>query len=141
MYSFLLHLHSGFRWIVLIAVIAALVNAFLRRHEYYNAKDRKLNVVAMMLVHVQLILGLLLYFISPKVVFNMSNSVYRFFSVEHSLLMVIAIVMITIGYRKTRRVSGDAAKFRSIIRYYGIGFVLMLIGIPWPFRGLGSGWF
>ena len=141
MYSALLHAHSGIRWIVLITVIAAFVNAFVRRHEYFNQKDRKFNLVALISVHVQAIVGLLLYFVSPKVVFNMSDSVLRFFSVEHLILMLLAIVCITLGHRKTRQVSGDAAKFRVVVRYYGIGLFLMLIGIPWPFReALGSGW-
>jgi membrane protein DedA with SNARE-associated domain len=95
-------------------------------------------------MHLQLVLGLVLYFISPKVIFDassMKNGMYRFFLVEHIALMVIAVILVTIGYVRSDRTDQDLKQHKQILIYYGIAFILILIAIPWPFRGFGSGWF
>jgi hypothetical protein len=98
----------------------------------------------MISLHVQLLIGLILYFISPKVSFNagwMANKITRFFGMEHFLLMVLAIVVITVGRRKAENATEASQKHQLILKWFVIGLVLILAGIPWPFRGLGSGWF
>ncbi|MFQ5448920.1 MAG: cytochrome B, partial [Saprospiraceae bacterium] len=94
--------------------------------------------------HLQLLLGLALYFMSNKVVFSgesMKVAVNRFFTAEHSLIMLLAIVLITIGYTKAKKATEEAVKFKTTFRYYLAALILVLAGIPWPFRGFGSGWF
>jgi membrane protein DedA with SNARE-associated domain len=95
-------------------------------------------------MHLQLVIGFVLYFISPKVIFSassMKDSVLRFFLVEHISLMIIAVVLITIGYVKSNRAADEMKKHKKLIIYYTIALVLILASIPWPFRGLGAGWF
>ena len=136
MYNGLLHAHSGLRWVALILIVAAIFNAL--------SKDRLLNLFSMISLHVQLLIGLILYFISPKVSFNagwMANKITRFFGMEHFLLMVLAIVVITVGRRKAENATEASQKHQLILKWFVIGLVLILAGIPWPFRGLGSGWF
>ena len=67
----------------------------------------------------------------------------RFRALEHPLGMIIAILLITIGYGKIKRADTDAAKFRALKIFYGLALLLILISIPWPFReGMaGYGWF
>ena len=105
MYSGLVHAHSGLRWIVLLLLIAAVFTS-LGRWQGRNAftdGNRKLYLFTLISVHTQLLLGLVLLFISPKVDFSlMSDKVYRFFSVEHTTGMLIAIVLITIGYSRAK---------------------------------------
>jgi hypothetical protein len=98
----------------------------------------------MISLHVQLLIGLILYFISDKVKFTdgwMANKITRFFGMEHFILMVLAIVVITVGRRKAENATEASQKHQLILKWFVIGLVLILAGIPWPFRGLGSGWF
>lgn len=145
MYNGLLHAHSGLRWVALILIVAAIVNALMnRKGSTYEKKDRMLNLFSMISLHTQLLIGLVLYFISPKVKFVAdwtSNDIYRFFGLEHFLLMVLAIVVITIGRKKAENAVEASQKHQLILKWFVIGLVLILAGIPWPFRGLGSGWF
>lgn len=146
MYSMLTHAHSGLRWLVLLFLILAIVNAAGKMNKpeaTFGANDKRLGLFSLIFTHVQFIIGLVLYFISPKVQFSaetMSNSVLRFYTVEHISLMLIAIALITVGYSKAKRQEGGK-NFKTTFRFYLIGLILILISIPWPFRNLGAGWF
>lgn len=146
MYTGLLHAHSGLRWIVLVLIVWALfksISGWMGQKEYEKS-DRLSALLALIFTHLQLLIGLALYFISPKVSFEsgvMESSVLRFFTVEHSLMMIIAIVLITFGFSTAKRMKADLAKHKRIAITYGIGLLIMLASIPWPFRGLGTGWF
>ena len=145
MYNGLSHAHSGLRWLVLILLIVAIYNAFSKkRSASWTAKDKKLSLFAMVFTHIQLILGLVLYFISDKVQYSegfMKNPVYRFYAIEHVALMLIAIALITVGYSKAKRAGSDTKKFGAVAKFYLIGLILILASIPWPFRDLGGTWF
>ena len=142
--------HSGMRWIVLILILAAIFNAVAaKKSGKYEKKDKMLNLFAMVFLHIQLLIGLILYFSSlstgaGKVSFGegwMKNASTRFYGMEHVLLMLIAIVLITIGRKKAEKASLAANKHAAIVKFYVIGLILILIGIPWPFRDLGGSWF
>lgn len=140
------HAHSGLRWFVLIALILAIVNAVGKTNgtKAFTDKDKKYGLFALIFTHLQFVIGLVLYFTSPKVVFaasSMKSDVLRFFLVEHILLMLIAVVLITIGYSRSKRALTDAKKFKSILIFYLIGLILILAGIPWPFQNYGTSWF
>lgn len=139
------HAHSGLRWLVLISLMLAIINAIIktRGSKTFTASDKKLSLFALIFTHLQLVLGLVLYSISPKVVFaasSMSDRVLRFFLVEHISLMLVAIILITIGYSKSKRALSDSKRFRYILIFYAIGLILILAGIPWPFQNYGAGW-
>ena len=146
MYSILTHAHSGLRWIVLLTLLIAIGNAIGKTNgnRPYLNKDMRLSLMALIFTHIQLILGLILYFISPKVVFSvesMSNSALRFFLVEHIFIMILAVILITVGYSRAKRAIDEGKKFRNILVFYLIGLLLILAGIPWPFQDYGTGWF
>ncbi|WP_187271027.1 cytochrome B [Neolewinella aurantiaca] len=146
LYTALKHAHSGLRWVVLILLVAAIVNAFGKRSggTVYPAKN-KLGLFALISVHVQLLLGLVLYlFLSPLANFEgdiMGNAVTRFYTVEHLVGMVIGIVLVTMGYSKAKRQAGINKGWKTIGVFYLIGLIVILASIPWPFRNLGAGWF
>ena len=145
-YSMLVHIHSGLRWLVLIFIIIAIINAAVKlsQKSVTNIKDCIFNRLALIIMHLQLVVGLVLYFISPKVIFeaaSMKDSMLRFFLVEHIGLMIIALILITVGYVKSDRAADTMKKNKLIVVYYSIVLVLILAAIPWPFRGLGAGWF
>ena len=145
-YTTFVHIHSGLRWLVLAFILIAIINAAVKlyRKSVTNQKDCIFNRLSMILMHLQLVFGLVLYFISPKVVFSatsMKDSLTRFFLVEHLALMIIAIVLITIGYIKSDREDDMMKKQKLLLIYYSIALILILVAIPWPFRALGAGWF
>ncbi len=142
MYSALLHFHSGLRWIVLLLIIINVFNALkgYAGNKAVGAMDKKLSLFALIFTHTQVLVGLGLYAISPKVQFSsatMGNSQLRFFTMEHTVMMLIAVILITIGHGAIKRGS-----FKKEFWYYFIALVIILAAIPWPFRAmLGSGWF
>jgi hypothetical protein len=145
MYLPLLKSHSGLRWVFLLLFVLALV--YLFRLAFQGKNDRKATIFArlsLIVAHLQLVLGLILYFISPKVIFqaaSMKDAVTRFFLVEHISLMLIAIVIMTISFSRNKGLLHDRSKATKLFYSYLIAFVLIMISIPWPFRNLGAGWF
>ena len=134
MYQGLLHAHSGLRWLVLITLVLAVIQAFS------SNPNRKIALWALILFHIQVVIGLILYFfvspITKSFNINMKDAVQRFYGVEHILLMVLAAILITVGYSAIKK--GNLNKYKWL---YLIGLVLLLAGIPWPFRIASAGWF
>src|SRR5471030_2632831 len=104
-YSIFKDLHSGFRYIVFVLVLLAIIQSLLGwiNKKPYTALNRKINLFALISAHTQLLIGIVLYFLSPYVQFNnttMKDATTRYFTVEHWVMMLIAIALITIGYSK-----------------------------------------
>jgi uncharacterized membrane protein YozB (DUF420 family) len=137
--------HSGLRYIVLLLLLFAIFNAVTSKGKNsYEKKDKMINLFAMVFLHIQLLLGLILYFFGNKVQFIegwMKMAPLRFYGMEHILLMLIAIVLVTIGRRKAEKETNPRKKHGKIVVWYTIGLILILVSIPWPFRNLGAGWF
>lgn len=144
-YTILRSSHSGLRWLLLIALIIAIVLLFRAAFRKGKGKPaRTFGLIAMILAHFQFLFGIVLYFISPLVQFSaasMKDKLLRFYLVEHISLMLIAIVLITLGYSLGKKAPAPATGFRKQFYYYLIGFILIMLSIPWPFRDLGAGWF
>ena len=142
MYPALLHIHSGLRWVVLILIIVNVLSALggYGGNKAVGAGDKKLSLIALICTHTQVLIGLALYAISPKVQFSgstMGNSMLRFFTMEHTVMMLIAVILITIGHRSVK-----SGSFKKEFWYYLIALLVILAAIPWPFRtALGGGWF
>lgn len=138
MYIGLKHTHSGLAYLLLAGLVIALglviVSAITKKP--FSESTRKFALIGLILAHLQLVIGLVLYFLSP-VGFSalsgdaMKDSVIRFNTIEHPLTMIIAIVLITIGYSRSKRGLTDSAKYQSIIIFYLIGLFLILLRIPW----------
>lgn len=150
LYSILVHAHSGLRWVLLILLLASIVKAYRKwqNRDDYTAGDNKLYLFTLIATHVQFLIGLVLYFISPKVpLFDanlesgaiMRESLYRFYTVEHLVGMLIAVVLITIGRSRSRRMSSAIKKHKTVFTFFGIALLLILLSIPWPFRIPGAG--
>ena len=134
LYSFFLHLHSGFRYIVLLLVLLAIVRSWADwlGKKSYSEGNRKLNLFAMISVHTQFLLGIILFFISPMVQFSkdtMKNPITRYFTVEHWVIMLIAIALITVGHSKSKKAALPEAKHKAIAIFYLIGIILISVGI------------
>lgn len=152
MYTGLLHLHSLLRWVLLILLIATCVKGYLgwiNRYKFTEG-DRKLTLYTLIMAHLQLVIGLVLYFISPlaegarlNMAAAMKDPILRFWGVEHLTGMLIGIILITIGYSKVKRSTTDERRFRLMALYFIFALVIILLTIPWPWRvvGQGRGWF
>ena len=136
MYNFIQKFHSGWAYLAILVLVIAVVNSFIGKssQKEFTAKDRKIALFALIGTHIQLLVGLVLYFLSPlgSAVFGqMKNEAYRLTSLEHPLINIIAIVLITIGWSKHKKATTNETKFKSIAIFYGIGLVLILSRIPW----------
>jgi cytochrome bd-type quinol oxidase subunit 2 len=142
MYSTLLALHSLTRWLVLISLIFAIYTAFKGwfTNKSFSKSDNRIRHWTATIAHVQLILGIWLYFISPIIDYFLHNykiAVHqreiRFFGMEHNIMMIIAILIITIGSFKAKRKPTNQEKFKTMAIWFTIGLVIILISIPWTF--------
>jgi len=140
----LVHAHSGLRWLVLGLLLYAIFNAIGKNKSSYEKRDKMVNLFAMISLHIQLLLGVILYFISPKVSFAsgwMKDAALRFYGMEHLIGMLAAIVVVTVGRKLAEKQESAILKNKKIALWYVIGLVLIIASIPWPFRGLGGQWF
>jgi hypothetical protein len=147
MYPTLLSIHTLLRWLVLISLLIAIVRAYRGwlSNKPFTKADNTLRHTTATIAHIQLILGLWLYFISPIVSYflkNFSEAVHmreiRFFGMEHITMMVIAIILITIGSAKAKRAATDKEKFKTMAIWYSIGLVIIFLSIPWEYSPFTS---
>lgn len=138
MYTGFKHLHSFVAYIALFLLIVAVVYSLvsLSNKSPFVKKSKTIALLALIGAHMQLLFGLVLYFVSPLGLSNfssagMKDSVSRLYMLEHPLTMIIAITLITMGYSKSKKNPVDAGKFKNIAVFYGIGLLLILLRIPW----------
>jgi len=142
MYTTLQFLHSYWAYLVLLIVTLATFNALIGyfAKKEYNPKDFRISLFALIVSHLQLLLGLVLYFVSPlgmKSIANngmdtvMKNAVLRLNAVEHPTVMILMVVFITIGYSKHKKKLVSTPKFKMLAVFYTIALILMLSRIPW----------
>ena len=136
MYTILQTAHS--LWasftVILLSIVVVYSLLGLNAKRFFTARDRKIALLALIFSHVQLILGLILYFLSPlgfARLGQMSDATLRLTSLEHPLVGIIAITLITIGWIKHKNKEEIAEKFKPIAIFYGIGLLLILSRIPW----------
>ena len=139
MYNGLLHAHSGLRWVALLLLLVAIFNAFSSQNKgIYAKKDKTINLVTMLVLHVQFLIGGILIFVGGKATYTagwMESEVFRFFGLEHIIGMLLAILIVTYGRKNAeKKVVGTRDKHRRIMFSYTIGLILILLSIPWPFR-------
>lgn len=141
MYSTVQILHSYWAYLVLLILVLAAGNAIFKSigGKEYEAKDFRISLFTLIVSHIQLLIGMLLYFVSPRFsLFSelgmgeiMKDAVNRLYLVEHPLVNIIAIVLITIGYSKHKRKLTSASKFKVLAIFYSIALILLLSRIPW----------
>ena len=142
MYTTVQFLHSYWAYLVVLVVFLATFNALLGffSKRDYGAKDFRISLFALIVTHIQLLIGLVLYFVSPlgfqSISANgmgtvMKDSVLRLNAVEHPTVMLIVVVLITIGYSKHKKKLVSRPKFKTLMIFYTMAFVLLLSRIPW----------
>ena len=136
MYEIIQKLHSGWAYLALLVLVIAVVNSIigLSSKKEFAAKDRKIALFALAAIHTQLVIGFIVYFVSPlgfPVLGQMKDAALRLTSLEHPLVNIIGIVLITMGWSKHKKLAESESKFKTFSIYYGLGLVLILSRIPW----------
>lgn len=134
MYEILFQAHSGLRFVVFFALVIAVVLAFAGwlGNRPYTKGNKSLNLITLISTHLQVVLGLVLYFYSPFVQFGgetMKDSTLRYWTVEHVAMMLIAAVLITVGNAKSKRALNAIAKHRSVAIYFGLALLIIVVAI------------
>jgi hypothetical protein len=141
MYSVLKTIHSYWAYLALLILVIAVVNALIgiSSKKEFGAKDLRVSLFGLIFSHIQLLIGLILYFVSPW--FQqwsalgmggvMKDAQTRLYLVEHPFTNIIAIVLITMGWSMHKRQTLDAKKFSRIGIFYTLGLLLLLSRIPW----------
>lgn len=141
-YSTLLGLHSALRWVVLALALVTLFRAMVERRRSVGllAVDRRLTLALTVVLDIEVTLGLVLYLVYGRLGALMANPGglmadpgLRFWTVEHGGMMLAALVLAHVGRVAVRRAKRASEAYRSILLYYGIATVLILLAIPWPF--------
>lgn len=136
MYEIIQKLHSGWAYLALLVLVIAVVNSIvgLASKKDFTEKDRKIGLFALIAIHIQLVIGFVIYFVSPigsSSFGQMKDAALRLTSLEHPLINIIGIVLITIGWSKHKKLTTSESKFKTFSIYYGLGLVLILSRIPW----------
>ena len=145
MYDTVYFIHSWWAYLVLLVLVIATFNSligFFSKKEY-GANDFRIALFALIVSHIQFLIGLVLYFVAPYFqAFSetgmggvMKDSTLRLYLVEHPLIMLIALILITIGYSKHKKKLTSRPKFKFLSIFYTIALILVLSRIPW------SAWF
>jgi hypothetical protein len=130
-YEILKSAHSGWRYLVIILLLVAFINALMGYlgKKPYTEGNRKLNVFALISAHIQLVLGLLLYFMRDWYKGDMSVDIQRYWKMEHIAMMLIAIILITVGNAKSKKVDSALMKHRTIFVFFGFALLLITCAI------------
>jgi hypothetical protein len=141
MYEVLLNTHSYLAYVALAVLFLAVANAILGwtgKKDFTLTKDFRISLFALILTHLQLLVGLVLYFVSSNGLNAIKtlgmgglNSASRLLAVEHPFINIIAVVLITIGWSKHKKILEGKRKFKTITIFYGLGLILILSRIPW----------
>jgi hypothetical protein len=150
MYQIILGIHNIVRWVALILAIVATVGAFSGwfGKRQWSERDRKIGSFFGIAMDIQLLLGLLLYFVFSPITraamadFGAAMGVtdLRFFGMEHAFYMLLAVVSAHLGSILSRRAPDSKTKFQRAAIFFGLSLLLILLGIPWMrplFPGLG----
>jgi len=140
-YQWFLELHSYLAYVVLAVLFLAVANAiigFAGNKMFTLEKDYRVSLFALILGHLQLLVGLAFYFISPNGLFAIQelgmgglSSAARLLAVEHPFVNILALVLITIGWSKHKKIMEGKKKFKTIAIFYGLGLLLIMSRIPW----------
>lgn len=139
MYNFLKEAHNGLGMLILFLLLFVLISIIVMMvmKKSFGKFSKIVSLVGLILVHLQILFGVILYFLSPLGLENfsgdsMKHEISRFYIVEHPIGMILAAALITFGYKRSKRTTFSAAKrHQSILIFYGIGFAIIAYLIPW----------
>ncbi|MCU7694467.1 hypothetical protein ACFSPU_03605 [Haoranjiania flava] len=141
----LLHLHNILRWVIFILLLIGIFKNYADANKPFTKAHKNIGLFTMIAAHLTLLIGLYQVILGNRFSWTnvpagesvMKNSTLRFFLVEHPLAMIIAIVLITIGYGVYKKNISDTQKHKKAALMFLLALVLILAVVPWPFRADG----
>jgi len=134
-------LHSFWAYLVLIMLVIATFNALIKffGNKEFKATDFRISLFTLIVSHIQLLLGIVLFFTADYMSLIsdmgmgevMKDSVLRSKIIEHPFTMIIAVILLTIGYSKHKKKLTSKPKFKMLAIFYTIALILVLAKIPW----------
>jgi hypothetical protein len=141
MYNTVKLLHSYWAYLVLLILVLATFNAIIKLigKKEFHAKDFRLTLFTLIVTHIQLLLGIIVYFASDYLSLIsemgmgsiMKNGDLRSKIIEHPFTMILVVILITIGYSKQKKKLTSTSKFKTITIFYTLSLLLVLAKIPW----------
>jgi len=142
MYTTVQFLHSYWAYLVVLVIFLATINSIigLFGNKEYQPKDFRIALFGLIVTHLQLLIGLILFFVSPLGLQSITNngmgavmkdSVLRLNAVEHPTVMILVVILITVGYSKHKKKLVSKPKFKVLAIFYTLAFILLLSRIPW----------
>jgi len=130
-YEILKSAHSGWRYIVFVLLIIAVIQALAGwfGQKTYTEGNRKLNVFTLISAHIQLVFGLVLYFLSPLTKGPMGEAMYRYWKVEHISMMILAVILITVGNARSKKGTNGVTKHKNIAIFFGLALLIIVVAI------------
>lgn len=135
--------HSTIRYFVLIAMLVAIFRS--ARGWFggvpFGPLDERVKVWLLIMAHTQLLLGLTLYVVSPLVQFSaetMKSAEYRYWTVEHITMMILAIILITLSHFTTKKLTEAKAKHKRVFLYNVFALLFIVMAIAQSKRGFFS---
>ena len=149
LYSFLLHFHSIFRWIVLLLLLIAIFNSLVAGNRPFIRTDARTGSILTIFADLMLLIGLILWYYNAHGFQVFKNTGFsevmkgdaatRFFAFEHPVGMLLAIILLHIGKAQGKKAISDKSKHTRTLVFYLLALLIILISIPWPFRQIGAG--
>ena len=131
-------IHSYWAYLVLIVLVLATFNALFKffGDKEFDAKDFRISLFALITMHIQLLIGIVLWFTKGYFGENsigevMKSDALRKLAVEHPTTMILAVALVTIGYSKHKKKLVSKPKFKMLAIFYSIALALVLYMIPW----------
>lgn len=126
MYQILRSAHSGWRYLVLILLVVAIIQALAGwlGKKPYTEGNRKINLFTLIFVHTQILIGLVLYFMSPLV-----EAGIRYWKMEHIAMMIFAAILVTVGNARSKRGDDPVAKHKAVALYFGLALIIIVAAI------------
>lgn len=129
LYQILKSAHSGWRYVVFVLLIIAFMQAvsgWFGKKEYTEG-NRKLNVFTLISAHIQLLIGLILYFLSPLTKLPAAEAIGKYWKMEHTSMMILTVILITVGNSRSKKLTDSVAKHKSIAIFFGLAFIIIMV--------------
>ena len=142
MYEIIKQIHSGWAYLAFLLLVIAVVNSLigLLSKKEYVATDKKIGLYALGTIHTQVVIGFIIYFVSPNGFLNivnlgmgevMKSAELRLTVVEHPFVNILGVVLMTVGWVKHKKLTSSESKFKTVTIYYGLALAFFISRIPW----------
>ena len=149
LYTALLHTHNILRWVILIFLLLNIFRHIGAGQRPFDKTDKALGLPLLIAAHLTLLIGIYQWAVGPwglKQIQEyggavMKDSVNRFWAIEHPVMMLIGIILITVGRAQARSKHTSRVQHRRTALYFTLALIALALAVPWPFREvIGRPW-